>query len=511
MSILQSIASFFVGGATTISAFFFPHPVPTPIVISNPPDFPSIEVVSPNGKYSNRLDIKHFAQTLSAVEKEMDSLGGESPVSDLVSAINTLSQHGNNLGASLAIPTIIALFETSLASNIDSTATSFTLTSAADKAGTSLASSTYAFIIDENSSSEEMVLADCTGTACTNVTRGISVVTGTTTVTSLEHSHRRGASVKITDGPELNILTRILNGIATLPNIISYTSHPTFIATTNLVDKKYVDDAAFSGAAVIDATAAARGVVELATTGETASSTAQGSSGVLVIPATVATSTWNPATAALRVPVAQNNGKIDNNWISTSTLIANNGIGYTLPPTRGASSTVLSENGSGILSWNKTNLGLLTSTTTTVGMLFATTTFTAASHLEVVFYGVCSGNELRMNFNADAGANYGYQMINYSPAATTFNQGGQTSLSLMANDATTSPAFAVVDVENASSTVRKYVQIQTTAGVGSNIPHASVGSGVWNNTSAAITSIAFSCQGSTLNSGAIISIYGSTY
>ena len=50
-------------------------------------------------------------------------------------------------GATLKIPVPIALFETTLASSITSGATSMTLTSATDKDGNTLASSTYAFII----------------------------------------------------------------------------------------------------------------------------------------------------------------------------------------------------------------------------------------------------------------------------------------------------------------------------------------------------------------------------
>ena len=124
------------------------------------------------------------------------------------------------LGASLDIPTSIALFKTSLASGITANATTMTLVSSTDKDGNTLASSTYAFIIDEGTSIEEFVIADCTGTACTNMERGISVLTGTTSVTSLKKVHRRGASVKITNAPQLLILSRIINGQGRFPNSI---------------------------------------------------------------------------------------------------------------------------------------------------------------------------------------------------------------------------------------------------------------------------------------------------
>lgn len=100
-------------------------------------------------------------------------------------------------------PIRIAFFETTLAAAITKTATSFTLTSGVDKEGVTLATGLYGFVLDEGSANEEIVLATCTGTTCTNVKRGISVRDGETEVTSLQRTHRRGSSVKITDAPFL--------------------------------------------------------------------------------------------------------------------------------------------------------------------------------------------------------------------------------------------------------------------------------------------------------------------
>ena len=404
-------------------------------------------------------------------------------------------------------PSLVALFETSLASGISSSATSFTLTSATDKAGTTLASSTYPFIIDENTASEEMVLADCTGTACTNVTRGISVVSGTTTVAALQHSHRRGASVKITDGPYLNIISRILNGIGTFTNIIKYTSHPTFSATTDIIDKKYVDDTAFSGAGVIDATAAARGVVELATTLETASSTSQGSSGILVIPATNATSTYNSATAALRVVVTGNGGKIDNNFISTSTSSGILGSA--------ASSTVLTQNSSGAPIWSAPDWRLLLATTTSTNMQCATTTPTStATQLQYVMYspGFTSADDPSMTFNTDTGVNYTYRIaVNNATPGTVTSVGVGDSLIRMSTVSTTSPSFWKADIWNVAAQTKpvRFIGMQNSAGVGA--PVFVEGAGVWNNTSSQITSIVMCGRlKNQFNSGTQIFIYGSS-
>jgi hypothetical protein len=175
------------------------------------------------------------------------------------------------------IPTPIALYEDSLASAINSTATSFSLVRGTDVVGTSLAASTYGFIIDEGSATQEFVIADCTATACTNAIRGVSPITGLTTVTSLEKSHRRGATVKMTDAPILLILKRLLNGDETLPNILSYVSHPTFSSNTQIVDKQYVDESASAGCGNADTST--KGCVEVATQAEVDAGTQLGGSG----------------------------------------------------------------------------------------------------------------------------------------------------------------------------------------------------------------------------------------
>ena len=289
----------------------------------------------------------------------------------IVIAALLLGGTGIAYAATNAIETQVGLFETSLAASISSSATSMTLSSGLTKNGTALASSTYSFIVDEGTASEEFVIADCTSTACTNMQRGLSVVTGTTTVASLQKAHRRGASVKMTDGPLLVKLARIFNGIGSLPVKIWYTTHPTFTSDTELVDKKYVDDTAFSGAGVIDATTAARGVVELATQAEAAASTASGSSGPLALPASIATSTYNSATAANRVVVTLGTGKIDNYFISTTTL-------FTTALTAGTTTI----NGTGILT------GYASSTTySTAGSFTWAKASTIGTYLRVQCWG----------------------------------------------------------------------------------------------------------------------------
>ena len=98
-------------------------------------------------------------------------------------------------------------------------------------------------------------------------------------------------------------------------NVPTYTSHPTFSSDTQLIDKKYADDLSFAG--VSNASTITKGIVEIATDLETASSTSTGGTGaILAIPASSATSTYNSATAGLKVVVTQNNGTIDPNFLN---------------------------------------------------------------------------------------------------------------------------------------------------------------------------------------------------
>lgn len=233
----------------------------------------------------------------------------------------------NRLGASLDIPTPIALFETSLANRISSTATSFTLTSATDKDGNTLASSTYGFIIDEGTASEEFVLADCTSTTCSNVTRGLSVRFGTTTVSALQKEHRRGASVKITDGPQLLIISNMLTGVQFFPNLLTYKSSvPNCIFNDDICDKGYIDTLTVAGGSA--AATDTLGFIETAYPFELASQTWHSTSftlanGRIAIPSNLTNIGYGPwATTSVIATDIGRGGKINPNNVATGTLDA---------------------------------------------------------------------------------------------------------------------------------------------------------------------------------------------
>jgi hypothetical protein len=215
-----------------------------------------------------------------------------------------------NLGASEAVPVVVAFFETTLASAISSTATSFTLTSATDKDGTTLASSTYAFVIDEGSANEEIVIADCTATVCTNAMRGVSVRTGNTEVTALKKAHRRGASIKITDAPILMLVARALRG----EDVTDFT--PT--GGGSLATKQYVDSVALGGGAV-PSTYTDDGILELATGLQAASSTATDESGSPLALHTAISTSSAPATGSY-VVVTGTDGNIADGFIASTSV-----------------------------------------------------------------------------------------------------------------------------------------------------------------------------------------------
>lgn len=147
------------------------------------------------------------------------------------------------------VPSVVADFQTSLAQKVSLTETAtMTLVSATTDDGTTL-SGTYGFTLDEgNSSNKEYIIATCSGTTCTNLIRGISVVTGSSSVAALTKEHRRGASVKITDHPVIAVMVNILNGRDSLPGSLYYLSHPSGLsASTTIMDKDYIDTVGAGG------------------------------------------------------------------------------------------------------------------------------------------------------------------------------------------------------------------------------------------------------------------------
>jgi len=225
-----------------------------------------------------------------------------------------------NLG--LAVPTTPALYDGYLASSITRTDTSMTLSTGTVRGGTTL-SGFICFTIDVNQPTVEYVCGTASGTSVTDLMRGVDVLNPNSTSTSLAYAHRRFASVSISDYPTIQHLVRKINGTDTLDSAITYTSSVSTSTVSsngqNLASVAYVNSLSFG--AIPPASESASGFSELSTQIEAASSTSTGGTGArLVLGGNLATSTYNSATAALRVVVTKNSGKIDDNFISTSTL-----------------------------------------------------------------------------------------------------------------------------------------------------------------------------------------------
>lgn len=236
------------------------------------------------------------------------------------------------VGASVQTPTDGALFSTSLASGISTTDTAMTLVSAAYNAGAStLASSTYLFVLGQGGTNEELVLADCTATACTNMTRGIDRFTGTSSVTALKKTHNRGDSVKITTA-SLVIYSNIFRGKQNIETPLRYSSaiSSSTFTTYDLINKDYADGLSFVGSP--NGSETGKGIWEGATALESASSTILGSTGAgLITQARYATdtptgpcATGYTAWGASCLVQALLDGKIHTRFIATSSAYTYN-------------------------------------------------------------------------------------------------------------------------------------------------------------------------------------------
>lgn len=182
-------------------------------------------------------------------------------------------------------PGVSAIFETSLAAPMAVSDTAMTLASNSIIGTVTLPSGYTCFTLDSGTNVTEYVCGTVSGTSVTGMLRGVSPVTGTTTVAALAFSHRRGADVKITDWPTLGILNNQLNGRETIPNLLTYDNKVLIVggsASSTIATKYYVDNVVASGAP--DASETVKGVVELATGIESASSTSLGGTGARLVP-----------------------------------------------------------------------------------------------------------------------------------------------------------------------------------------------------------------------------------
>lgn len=177
--------------------------------------------------------------------------------------------------------TIIADFETQLATKIAVGGTSLTLLSATDDDGVALPAGRYFFTIDGDNSLKEHIAATLSGTSLT----AIKTVSRQGAETSgVLRAHRIGAKIKITDFGHLDAMKDLLAGSvgfnAATPLKYDGASTPT-LGQYNLPDwdyvKTYADGLAIAGAP--NASTTTKGIVEEATQAEVEAGTDTGGTG----------------------------------------------------------------------------------------------------------------------------------------------------------------------------------------------------------------------------------------
>src|SRR3990167_3727795 len=141
---------------------------------------------------------------------------------------------------------------------------------------------------------------------------------------------------------------------------------------------------------------------------------------------------------------------------TASNPIVLNGISLNTPSAQGASSTVLANDGSGNLVWNKLlydGYELLFSTTTAQNMAAATTTsFATSSELLILIdsRGLASADSLGLKFNNDTAANCGFTQTSAGQSGNESTTAGIEGCNI-GSLATTSAQFISVRINNSSA------------------------------------------------------------
>lgn len=210
------------------------------------------------------------------------------------------------------------------------TLSSFTITQNGYKIPDSALSDTFYITLEPGNPSKQEIVS-CTidtqnanGTATfSGCTRGLSPIPDYTASSSLRFAHGGGTSIIFSNPPQFYADFAQLQNANTFSGANVFTNSPTLTnactggsASNALCDKAYVDGVAVAGAS--NANETTKGIVELATGREAASSTSLGSTGArLDLPASLASSSpWSGATST--IVVTQLDGKINPLFIATS-------------------------------------------------------------------------------------------------------------------------------------------------------------------------------------------------
>lgn len=352
-----------------------------------------------------------------------------------------LYTHGASHIAGATNSSISAGFDTNLTAPIQSTDTSMSLASNIVNSVEYVPNGYTCFTVDVSTPAQEYICGTVTGstaygTAITvsSLQRGVSWITATTTVSSIAQYHSRGADVRITDWPQIGRNANELNGSDTIPNVITYAStvasSSIAMSPYNLVDVDLLNSTSFAGSP--NASTIAKGLVQLATAVQQASSTSLGSSAAsLVITSSNATDTpqakcnsLGSSNGAGCAVIALLNGKISQSWLdltqaftvsgswifsnavsiaaSLSNKLTLNTVAYDFPSSQGSLGTLLKNDGSGNLSWGNATRYLYATTTS----ITAASSAYATSTVLVIPAGILTASST-ITFTAQASASQG--------------------------------------------------------------------------------------------------------
>lgn len=259
------------------------------------------------------LDTQGYFPSLSEREFDANSVGIENytgTAEQNMALLNYFSEDTSPMVFGATTQPIAGMTYNLAGSGLSSSATSivlqsFTLPQTGHEILDSELSDTFYLTLEPgNRSKQEIVSCTTVTQSSTNDTatlsgcsRGLAPISPYTASSTYAFVHAGGSQVILSDPPQL------FNQYAAKANDETITGTWTFNTFPVTPDNS-------------TSTESALGVVELATQVEMASSTATGSTGgPVVIQAQYATSTYNSATAPLRVVVTGNDGKIDQNFV----------------------------------------------------------------------------------------------------------------------------------------------------------------------------------------------------
>ncbi len=428
------------------------------------------------------------------------------------------------------------------------TLASFTLPQNGYKIQDGNLSDTFYITMEPGNSSRQEIVSCTTDTQNANgsatfsgCTRGLSPISPYTASSSLRFSHGGGTQVIFSNPPQFYNQFAQLENTAAISGTWTFADSPLLttdctVASANneICAKAYIDGVSVAGAS--NANETTKGIVESATQIEMASSTSLGATGAsLYVQSKYATST--PGSAGLWAVITRNSGKIAQAFLdltesftfsnavtmsATTTMAASNasttalvlnGLPYQLPATRGASSTVLTENGYGHLVWQTPEWRVLVSTTTT-GLL-STTTVPNIPNAKILRFVMdvppsVGNSNLCIKFNSDVEpSTYAWYLVDMNAAVTS---GSSVSCVKMISTVLLATFAASVDftISNTTAIPKIIKGISAFASMAQNAGGSTL-YGQWSNSTTTIYSISVGCGTNLCPIGTQITIWGSNF